>query len=176
MSGLLIVGQSPAGPGRQQRRLERGWPITETLDAWLTRAGFSEGFVTRVDFTNVCHDFVPDAPSQELLDYWRPAVDDIIRETNPALVMTLGRVALREFYRGPYDFDRDAGNFVMSIRALRTLRVLPFPHPSGRNRFFNSQSGKDALERMLLSLYRLRSAFELDTAGDTDEQLAASRR
>lgn len=146
MSRVLIVGQAPGRPETNGgSRAE--WAIFLRLEEWFTRAGFRPGAAIAADFVNACE-------GPEILE-------QAVTVAGRRLVATLGRVALTAVVGSvSCDFVGDAGSVFMD--QWHAVPVLPLPHPSGRNRLFNDQTGRDALAVDLWALSRVRERLGLE--------------
>ena len=169
---MLIVGERPAFPGRPDTPvLLEEWPIYQTLDDWLFEAGFQRGDIGRVRFENVVREWQEGPPTREQIRRAAVRLEELIYEEGFSLVITLGRPAAAVMGCEHHDYHRHAGRTwervvtedapvvggqVEPILRGRVFRVLPLPHPSGRNRFFNDERGRWALTVALKELDRLR--------------------
>ncbi len=162
---IMVVGQAPSMPSATAGRPFSG-PGGRTLFRWLAEAGWDEEtFRATQYFTAVTKCFpgrtpdgqgdrVPTARERELC---RPFLERELALIRPALVVTLGSVAAAWFL-GDVRLDDVVGQ-VWTDTAGR--RVLPLPHPSGRNRWLNDPANRERLRQALAQLRSLKAALEL---------------
>ena len=159
---LLIVGETPGTPnGNLAHHLHPAWAITKTLNIWLGRAGFHPESARRINFRNVVPIHLHErAVSQKDVAEWTTWMDLNLQVLQPDVVMTLGRLAANAFLPVVHHLVRHAGATYQIERAGEKIEVLPFPHPSGRNRFFNDDEGREALARCIETLNERREQHD----------------
>lgn len=163
---LLIVGQHPNGRTEYQEieELHPDWPITKMVDKWLSKAGWPEGTAALTPFVNIIPIDVP--ISNDEIERWSWHVDNRFRQVMPDIVIPLGRLATNQSLRGGnwrYHFERDAGFMIQGNRLEQSdtgYIVVPFAHPSGRNRFLTSKQGKEAVRKQIQLLASLKENIQ----------------
>ena len=88
-------------------------------------------------------------------------VDEVIREVEPEGAITLGVLATWAMVPNVRHFmEKDGGSQYRCVRAGHTFPVIPFPHPSERNRIFLEPAGSEAVARGIETLSRLKARVE----------------
>lgn len=150
---LFVVGQ---GPGRAELRSDRAFAGQSgtTLDSWLRAAGLDRVnprkgvYLTAV--IKCCHssprDF--DVMAHNCADF----LERQIKAIGPRLVITLGRSAYFNLRFTAEDYPQALCRPVHTSRFLLVSQfgfhfwLLPWPHPSGLNRWLNAAENRRRLE------------------------------
>lgn len=131
----VLVGERPSKEGpRPHHRLNPEWPIAKMLVQWLGPETLDAPFI------NVYPIFRSVYPRVDL-------VTDLIDQEAPRAIITLGMVATVPF-APRHNTARDAG----TIYRYEGSWVVPFPHPSGRNRLLNGVEGRRLVDQCLEGL------------------------
>lgn len=188
---VMVVGQAPAQPRSEHPRPYSG-ASGRTLRSWLAQAGFPpQELETCCYLTSVTKCFPGPsrsgkgdrAPSATEVALCRRHLERELALVQPAVVITLGRLAARWFLG-----DRPLSELVGEVFAWpapwlppaqegdarrQDLRgngapgeagvlVLPLPHPSGVNRWHNDPANRKQLARALARLAELRRWLDLE--------------
>jgi uracil-DNA glycosylase len=157
---IAVIGQAPGAT-----EAETGLPFSgaagRRLFEWLARAGFTEAsFRARQYITSLtrCYpgkapggrgDRVPGMQERALCADFLDAELELIR---PRLLIPIGRPAIHRFC-GTRPLDELVGSLQ---RDASGRWIVPLPHPSGASTWLNAPANRDALERALRHLARLR--------------------
>lgn len=150
---VMIVGQ---GPGRK----ERAWGYAfagqsgKRLDEWLRRCRKRGAARDGVYLTSVVKCVKrSDDELKIMAKNCQPFLDQQISEIRPNLVITLGRLAFETLNFTPLQF---ADALCLSLETHEHVllppfgyhwTLLPWPHPSGLNRWLNKEENRQALEK-----------------------------
>jgi uracil-DNA glycosylase len=162
---VMIIGQAP-GRLTNERRMHFGGPGGLTLERWLQRAGFPEGFLRSGCYlTSLTHCFPGPspsgsgdrAPSPLELQLCRPWLDLELQLVDPAVVLLVGKMAI-DTVLGRKPLAETVGT--VHERDGRTWLALP--HPSGVSRWLNQPQNQALLQTGLDRLSDLREQLRLD--------------
>lgn len=135
MSELVFVGERPSSDGpRPKGRLDPTWPIAKTLASWLGPEALDQPFI------NVYPAVGALLPRPDL-------VHALIDQEGPRAVVPLGSMATSLFLSS-HSLTNDAG----CAYQVDGRWIVPFPHPSGRNRLLNGDEGKRIVGRCVVAL------------------------
>lgn len=152
---VVYVGQNPGDPRRYEQKRE-DWPVFKKLDQWFQRVGLPARTAHLQPLINVYPDHIgPDAPNPAQVNFGRSLLVNQLRELQPEIVITLGRIACDALLAGHHDFYRDAGNSYPSNAFDMPFTIVPLPHPSGRNRMENTTEGREAVDKAMRTVKKL---------------------
>lgn len=188
---VMVVGQAPAQPRSEHPRPYSG-ASGRTLRSWLAQAGFPpQELETYCYLTSVTKCFPGPsrngkgdrAPSAAEVALCRRHLERELALVQPAVIITLGRLAARWFLG-----DRPLSELVGEVFAWPApwlpparegdagrpdsrgdgapgeagVLVLPLSHPSGVNRWHNDPANRERLARALARLAELRRRLDLE--------------
>jgi uracil-DNA glycosylase family 4 len=160
-SKLVIIGQDPGSTELTSGRAFSGQSGSR-LDEWLMKCGLDRA---RVYLTAALKCPVPDPKHQKrMLVRCRHFLDAQLAALRPRVVITLGKVAFDEMAvdETPFSeaicrfYDTRQENLLVGRRPFDYL-LVPWPHPSGRNRWLNEPSNRSLLEN---TFRRVKSVLE----------------
>jgi len=149
----MIVGQ---GPGKAELRRGRAFAgqSGKTLDSWLKSAGAGEdnprAGVYLTSIIKCCHEVQRDFAA--MAHNCAPFLQRQIEIIRPELVITLGVQAYEHLRFAPVDFDSalctpvHTSEYLLISQLQFGFWLLPWPHPSGLNRWHNSAENRRRLE------------------------------
>ena len=180
--GLMVVGQAP-GPSATQRRVPYSGATGKTLQAWLSRAGFTEGALHR-DFylTSLTKCFPGPAvsgkgdrpPSAAEIALCARHLEREIVLVRPAIILALGRLSITRL--DPSTRRLPLSDVVGTIRpasyAGHDFLLVPLPHPSGVSRWLNVPANRERLETGLALLRQLGFGAAPPGCTEPDQRMA----
>jgi uracil-DNA glycosylase len=162
---VFLMGQAP-GPREQQEGRPFVWTAGTTLFRWFATIGVDEaafrqgvymGAVIRC-FPGKMADGKGDRrPSPAEIAACRPHFEAEVALLGPELVLAVGKMAIEALLPGGKLDDLVGRAFPVS-RGGHEFTCVPLPHPSGLNRWIQSDSGK-ALTRQALGLIAAHPAW-----------------
>ena len=152
-SRLVIVGQEPGTTEATSGRAFSG-QAGSRLDTWLAACGFDASNPrAQVYLTAAIKCPAPDTTYfTPMLARCRHFLHAQLAAIESALIITLGAVAYRELAVTNEPFEQALCRFIDTRRHMLIsptgfhYRLLPWPHPSGRNRWLNSSANRAKLE------------------------------
>ena len=164
---VMIVGKGPGNAELQGNRAFAG-QSGHTLDSWLRSSGADRTHPRRglylTSIIKCCHLRMRDFDF--MARNCAPFLQQQIEKVRPELIVTLGGEAYMGLRFTAQDYDRALCNPVNSADHLLFspfgfhFWLLPWPHPSGLNRWHNSLENKERLRR---SFAFLRQVLEGDS-------------
>ncbi len=167
---VFLMGQAP-GPKEQQAGAPFVWTAGTKLFRWFASIGVEEAqFRERVYIGAVIRCFPGKMangqgdrrPAPAEIAACRPHFEAELELLRPRLVLAVGRMAIDEFLPAgkPDDMKLDniVGRAFPVARNGHEFTCVPLPHPSGLNRWIQSDSGK-ALIRQALALIARHPAW-----------------
>lgn len=162
---VFLMGQAP-GPREQQQGRPFVWTAGTTLFRWFATIGVDEeAFRERVYMGAVIRCFpgkMADGrgdrrPSPAEIAACRPHFEAEVALLRPQLVLAVGKMAIEALLPGG-KLDQLVGRAFPASRGGHGFTCVPLPHPSGLNRWIQSDSGK-ALTRQALGLIAVHPAW-----------------
>ena len=154
---IMLIGQAP---GITEK--EAGRPFNagsgRRLFQWLAEAGIDETWFRSSQYMTAvtkCYpgrsasgsgDRVPSPAEQRLC---RPYLDEEIALIDPALILTVGRLAIGLFYPAEMKLEEIIGTH----KQVEGHWVVPLPHPSGASRWHQIESNRQRI-RQAVALIR----------------------
>lgn len=155
LSPVLLIGQAP-GPREIEVHRPFAWTAGKTLFGWFRQIGLEEAdFRHRVYMAAVCRCFPGKnpkggdrVPQPEEIDNCRPWLEHEVRLLRPALVLPVGKLAIRQIL---------PVNKLTEVIGRRhhcdvyghPADVIPLPHPSGASTWHRTEPGKTLLHKAL---------------------------
>ncbi len=159
---FFLVGQAP-GPAERATRRPFSGRAGKELDRWMLRAGFSDpDEFRRLTYIAALMRCFPGRNAQNTGDLRPPPagiancahwLDAELRLLRPKALILVGQMAIARFL-GPGSLDDRIGK-----RFGERPVMVPLPHPSGQNRWLNSQANRDRLASALALIGELRANF-----------------
>ena len=155
----MLVGQAPGPTEATVRRPFQG-RAGKTLFRWLARAGLEEAEARTffwIAAVTRCYpgphpggrgDRLPTPGERARCAPWLEAEIALVR---PALIVTLGRLAVDRFL-APAPLTELVGRVHPATAGGRVVPVLPLPHPSGASGWLNVAVNRALLDRALEQL------------------------
>jgi uracil-DNA glycosylase family 4 len=153
-SKLVLVGQDPGSTELTSGKAFSGQSGSR-LDEWLVKCGFDKEAPRSHAYLTATLKCPAPHPKhrRRMLTRCRHFLDAQLAAICPTLVITLGAVAYAEMAVNemPFSaaictfFDSTAERLLVGRRPF-PYRLLPWPHPSGRNRWLNDSSNCALLE------------------------------
>ena len=161
LSEVMIVGQAP---GPREPALERPFAHTagQTLFRWFEEfCGMNEATVrSKIYFAAVCRCFpgknsggtdrVPGPDEIRNCSSW---LDGEIRILQPALIIPVGRLAIRQFIDCD-KLEKVIGRQCSAQRGEHRFDLIPLPHPSGASPWHKIPPGRQLAQRALKLIAR----------------------
>jgi uracil-DNA glycosylase len=154
-SRVYLLGQAP-GPREGAIGHPFAWTAGKQLFKWFATIGLDEeAFRSRVYMAAVCRCFPGKAtkgggdrvPDRDEIAACRPWVDAELAMLEPALVIPVGRLAIRQFLAPAPLVDIVGRTF-----EWRGRDVVPLPHPSGASTWFRTEPGRSLTEKALATI------------------------
>lgn len=152
---VLLIGEAP-GTWPDLGTTPNNWPLSKTVKEWLTLAGLED---TQVMLTNVWRDKKKGE---------REDLNEAIRQSDPGILVTLGREAINALACESRTMGEWIGDFFLFESQGRFRVAIPFPHPSGRNRMLNGEVGRDLVTRAVETLKLARKTLSHEEQGRGD--------
>jgi uracil-DNA glycosylase family 4 len=152
-AAVMIVGQ---GPGKKERSL--GFAFAgqsgRRLDEWLWQCRRRGGARDGIYLTSVVKCVKRSEKELEVMvQNCRPYLDQQISLIRPRLIITLGRLAFESLNFSTVSFSDalciplQSREHVLFSPFEYHFALLPWPHPSGLNRWLNKPKNREALRR-----------------------------
>lgn len=150
---VMIVGQ---GPGRKERAI--GFAFAgqsgRRLDEWLRQCRKQGAARDGVYFTSVVKCVAKSSQQLNIMvGNCRPFLTQQVSLIRPRLIITLGRIAFETLNFTAISFSQalcsplETRNHVLFSQFGYHFTLLPWPHPSGLNRWLNVEKNREALQR-----------------------------
>jgi uracil-DNA glycosylase family 4 len=148
---IVVVGQGPGNTEIAKEQAFSGYS-GKRLDEWLIQCGATkERPRAGIYMTSVIKCIGAKNAFPKMAHNCRPFLNQQLSIIRPALVITLGQQAYEElrFNQAPYQAalcqEYRSADYVMMTPVGFHYSLLPWPHPSGLNRWHNDQENIDLL-------------------------------
>jgi uracil-DNA glycosylase family 4 len=151
---IMVIGQ---GPGRSELKRLRAFAgqSGKTLEKWLIACGADPSNPRLgIYFTSIVKCFCPTAGREhdEMVERCFPFLRRQLEAVRPELVITLGRKSYEVMRFNERSFEqalcvplRASEEYLISPHGF-DFTLLPWPHPSGLNRWLNEESNRSKLQ------------------------------
>lgn len=153
VSSIMIVGQAPGNREFTSRSAFAGQSGTR-LDKWLVKCGADPNNPRELVYcTSVVKCVSPNPTAlRYMIHNCRHFLDDQISTIQPRLIITMGEVAYyslaltRDKYADALCKIFKSEDYLLMTASGQSYKLLPWPHPSGLNRWLNDPHNSKLLE------------------------------
>lgn len=153
MKRVVFIGQAMP----RVKRHPHDW---QTLNTWLYSIGITQNQIENNFLYSALVDYFPGAkngshliPTEEEIEKERPRLAKTIKEFNPDLVVTIGKLSMSHCLRTEVNLLKDfiGKKFEVDPYGLvnKKLTVIPLPHPSGASTWRHNPENKKLLNKAL---------------------------
>jgi uracil-DNA glycosylase len=161
---IMVIGQAPGITEKEAGRPFNAGSGTR-LFHWLAQAGIDETWFRSTQYmcsVTRCYpgraragsgDRAPSSAEQQLC---RPYLTAELALVDPALILPVGRLAIRLFYAPDLSLDKIIG----TKKQVDGRWIIPLPHPSGASRWHQTEDNRQRVQQAIdLIKFQYRELF-----------------